>query len=125
MKKSRTTYQKEIIEKQINKTETFFSAEDLFKKITKKEPKIGIATIYRYLKEQTKKQKLFTYTCDRKIIYSKAKKSHCHFICEKTGKIIHFEINNINFLKNKIPGTIKSFSLEVRGICEKCKTKTL
>jgi hypothetical protein len=36
---------------------------------------------------------------------------------EKTGKVIHFKIESLDFLKNKIPGTIKSFQIEVRGIC--------
>jgi Fe2+ or Zn2+ uptake regulation protein len=67
-----------------------------------------------------KNGELFAYTCNRRTVYSKGKKSHCHFECEKTGKIIHFEIDNIDFLKNKILGTITSFQLEVKGICNKC-----
>jgi len=118
---TRKTKQKEIIKEEVEKTENFFSSEELYKKVQKKDPSIGIATIYRYLNEEKKKGNLFSYLCDRRTIYSKGKKSHCHFECEKTGKIIHFDIENIDFLKNKIPGTITSFQLEVKGICDKCQ----
>ena len=114
----RQTKQKEIIQKELDKINTFFSAEDLYEQIKNK--KISLATIYRFLKELRESHQLFSYICDRKTIYSKQAKSHCHFICERTGKISHFEINNIDFLKNKIPGKITSFQLEVKGICDDC-----
>ena len=114
----RNTRQKEIIEKELEKIDTFFTAEELYDKVKKKN--IGIATVYRFLKEK-KDEELFSYVCDRKQIYSKQNKSHCHFVCEKTGNVIHFNIDSLDFLKNKIPGTIQSFQLEVRGICDSCK----
>jgi len=114
----RKTVQKETIQKELDKIQTFFSAEDLYEQIKNK--KISLATTYRFLKELRESNQLYSYICDRKTIYSKQVKSHCHFTCEKTGKIIHFEINNIDFLKNKIPGKITSFQLEVKGICDDC-----
>lgn len=115
--KSRNTKQKEILNKALDQINTFFSAEDIYAK-TKE---ISLATIYRFLKELKEKGELYSYICDRKTIYSKQAKSHCHFTCEKTGKITHFEIDNIDFLKNKVPGKITSFQLEVKGICDDCK----
>lgn len=114
----RTTKQKEIIQKELNKINTFFSAEELHEKVKNKE--ICLATVYRFLKEMRDNSQIYSYICDRKTIYSKENKSHCHFICEESGKIIHFEVNNIDFLKNKIPGKITSFQLEVKGICNDC-----
>lgn len=113
--KTRQTRQKEIIEEEIKKTTSFFTAETLLEKISKIDKKIGIATIYRYLKGLREKDKIYSYTCEGKNIYSSTKRSHCHFECSKTGKIIHFEIDNIDFLKDKLPGEIESFQLEVKG----------
>jgi len=115
---TRTTKQKQLIENEIEKFNTFFSAEDLHDKLKKKN--IGIATVYRFLNELAKQKRIHSYMCDRRKIYSKEQKSHCHFVCKETGKIIHFDIESIDFLKNKIPGKITSFQLEVRGICNKC-----
>lgn len=119
-RQTRSTRQKEIIAQELKKINAFFSAEDLYEKVKQKEINIGIATIYRYLKEANDKGELLAYTCNRRTVYSKGEKSHCHFECEKTGKIIHFEVDNIDFLKDKIPGTITSFQLEVKGVCKKC-----
>ena len=116
--KSRNTKQKELLIKELSKINTFFSAEDIYEK-TKD---ISLATIYRFLKELREKGELYSYICNRKTVYSKQAKSHCHFTCEKTGKITHFEIDNIDFLKNKVPGKITSFQLEVKGICDDCKS---
>jgi len=123
VRKSRKTRQKELIEKLVNKMDVFFSAEDLFKLVKKKDSQIGIATVYRFLNDLKKKNKICTYVCDRRALYSREKNSHCHFICDKTGKIIHFDIDSLNFLKDvkkKIPGTINSFQLEIHGICDDC-----
>ncbi len=119
-RKSRNTLQKESIEKEIGKTNDFFTAEDLHKKIIKVNKDIGIATVYRFLKELRKNRKIYSYSCDNKLVYSKEKKSHCHFICEETGVVTHFDIDSLDFLKDKIPGTITSFQIEVKGTCKKC-----
>jgi len=119
-RQNRNTRQKELIYEELSKIDSFFNAEDLYSRVKKKDQNIGMATIYRYLNDAKAKGELYTYTCNRKTLYSKGKKSHCHFECEKTGKVIHFEINNIDFLKDKIPGTITSFQLEVKGICTDC-----
>ena len=39
---------------------------------------------------------------------------------EETGKVIHFDVDSLDFLKNKIPGSISSFQIEVKGKCEEC-----
>jgi Fur family transcriptional regulator, ferric uptake regulator len=119
--KSRNTKQKETIQHEIDKIKTFFTAEDLYAQVAKLDPQIGLATIYRYLKNLREKNNIFSYTCNSKLIYSKEKRSHCHYICEESGQIIHFDIDSLDFLKDKIPGEITSFQIEVKGICKKCK----
>ncbi len=118
--KKRETDQKKVIRQEIEEIESFFTAEDLYERLKDKEKKISLATIYRYLKRLRNTNQLFSYTCGGKLVYSKENKSHCHFVCEKTGKVIHFEVNSLDFLKDKIPGTITSFQIEVKGVCDKC-----
>jgi len=122
-KQSRATKQKEVISKELEKIKSFFSADELYHEVKKKDENIGIATVYRFLKDASEKKELYSYTCNRKTVYSKGKKSHCHYECENSGEVIHFDIDNIDFLKGKIPGTITSFQLEVKGICKNCKCK--
>ena len=113
--KTRNTRQKEIIESEIKKINKFFNAEDLLEKVSKIDKNIGIATIYRYLKDLRDKDRIYSYTCQGKVIYSSTKRSHCHFECSESGEVIHFELDNLDFLKDKIPGDIESFQLEVKG----------
>ena len=119
-KKSRKTKQKEIIKSEISRHTSFFTADELFEKIKKRDPNIGIATIYRFLKELRKKKELHSYSCNRKMVYSKDKNNHCHFICQKCEQITHFNISKIDFLKTKIKGEICHFQIDVYGICEEC-----
>ncbi len=95
----------------------------LFEYVQKKHPKIGIATVYRFLKELREKGFIHSYVCNRKILYAKEKKSHCHFICEKCKKIEHFDLEKIDFIKKGVKGDICHFQLDVSGICETCRNK--
>lgn len=122
--KNRNTKQKEILEREYKKQKGFFTSEELFKSTRKEDKTLGIATVYRFLKEKKKQNKIYSYICDRKTVYSNKESSHCHYICEKTGRIIHFNLSNIDFLKeikSKIPGSINSFQIEIKGICDECK----
>ena len=115
----RVTKQRELIQSKFDSINSFFGAEELFEKVRQIDSSIGIATIYRFLNELNKDNQIFSYKCDRRTIYSKQAKSHCHFVCEKTGKVTHFSIDSLDFLKDKIPGSINSFQIEVRGVCDK------
>ncbi|HLP80316.1 MAG TPA: transcriptional repressor [Acidobacteriota bacterium] len=120
---SRKTKQKQQLLKCIAKKKEFFTAEDVFADMYKSDSSIGLATIYRFLKAETAAHRLYSYTCDKRVVYSNSLQSHCHFECEHTGKIQHFSIQNLDFLKNKIPGKITSISIVVKGICESCEHK--
>ncbi|MCB9358897.1 transcriptional repressor [Candidatus Woesearchaeota archaeon] len=120
-KKIRNTKQKDIIMHEIENMKEFFSAEELYRRVMKKDSSIGVATIYRMLKDLVEKKDIFAYTCDRRQIYSKDNKSHCHYHCLETGKTMHIDIDSIDFLKKKIPGTISHFQIEVFGTCDDCK----
>lgn len=119
--KSRNTYQKELLNEEVGKFNSFFNAEDLFKKVIRRDKNIGIATVYRFLRDLTERRKIHSFICDRKTIYSIGRKNHCHFICEKCGKIEHIDINSLDFVKNKVNGAICHFQIDINGICNKCK----
>ncbi len=120
VKKSRKTKQKELIESEVKTFTSLFTADELFDKIKKKDNTIGIATVYRLLKDLRKKKELHSYVCERKMIYSREKNNHCHFICQKCDQLTHFNIEKIDFLKSKIKGEICHFQIDVHGICDQC-----
>jgi len=119
----RQTRQKELIEQEIASFSSFFNAEELYDKVSKKNKSIGIATIYRFLNNLVKIGEIHSYTCDRKTIYSNSRKNHCHFTCEKCGEVKHIDIRKLDFLKKEIKGEICHFQIDVTGKCEKCLNK--
>jgi Fe2+ or Zn2+ uptake regulation protein len=123
MKKIRQTKQKWLLEKKLKGQNKLFTAEDLFDEVKKENKKIGIATIYRFLKDNSKKYNIHSYDCNRRKIYSIKTNNHCHFKCEKCKKIEHFNIEELGFLKNKLKGDICHFQIDISGVCEKCKNE--
>lgn len=123
MARSRKTRQKEALEEMLGKMDPFFTAEDLLSKMQDKTPSIGIATIYRFLKQKAEAGELHSYRCDGKTIYSMEKKNHAHFICKECGRTSHFSIKDIGEIKKSIMGEMCHFQLDVYGICTNCKKK--
>ncbi|MEM4637634.1 MAG: transcriptional repressor [Candidatus Woesearchaeota archaeon] len=121
--KSRKTKQKELLEQEIKKIKGFFTAEDLFNFESIKKSGIGIATIYRFLKDKKNKRELHSYICENKCIYSTSSSNHCHYVCQVCGKKEHINIKDIGIIKKNIKGTICHFQIDVTGICEKCIKK--
>lgn len=121
--KPRLTKQKQLLEEEIIKYSSFFNAEDLFQKVGRRNSKLGLATIYRYLNEQVNAGKLHSYTCNRRTLYSTSKKNHCHFHCERCGEIKHIQLQKLDFLKQNIEGELCHFQIDVAGICKGCILK--
>src|SRR3989344_1524791 len=109
MTESRQTRQKEILKVEIKKINSFFNADELHQQVKKKDKHLGIATVYRYLTFMTEHGFLHSYSCNRKTIYSHNNKNHCHFTCHKCGKVAHFSIRSLDFLKKIDMGEIYHF----------------
>ena len=120
-KKSRNTIQKELLEEYTNKMPPFFTADTLFSKVKNKN--IGIATVYRFLKQKTKQHLLHSYICEKKTVYSKQKTNHCHFTCQICKRSFHFDTKNIDFLKKDLDAQICHFQIDVTGVCKECLKK--
>jgi Fe2+ or Zn2+ uptake regulation protein len=123
VKKLRQTKQKELLNEEVKIFNSFFTAEELLSKANKKDSNLGIATIYRFLSDLVNKRQIHSYICNRKTIYSIDENSHCHFICEKCGKIEHIQVNSLDFIANKINGSICHFQIDVTGLCNQCSKK--
>ena len=119
-KPTRTTRQKSILEEELKKANTFFTAEDLLSKAQTKDKHMGIATVYRFLKDKAVADSIHSYTCDRRQVYSTQKNNHCHFTCTKCGKTTHFNVKDIDFIKKNINGKACHFQIDIHGICNEC-----
>src|SRR3989339_818272 len=121
---SRNTKQKTELENDLKRISGFFTAEEFHNHALKRLPYTGIATIYRFLKEKTKKRELHSYMCDKRTVYSNSSNNHCHFICQICGKKQHIDIRDVGRIKRNIKGTICHFQIDVTGVCERCREKS-
>lgn len=120
---TRQTKQKQLLQQEIDSYTSFFTAEELYTKIHTTDYSLGIATIYRYLKTLVEQQKIHSFSCNRKTIYSNNSKNHCHFHCEQCNNIKHISIKNIDSLQQNLKGKICHFQIDINGICEECLRK--
>lgn len=116
----RITKQKRLLSQELDTLDTFFSADELYERVNHGDPGIGKATVYRYLKELRDSHHLHSYLCDRRLVYSQEHSSHSHFTCQRCGRVLHFEVDSIDFLKKKISGSICHFLIDVSGTCDEC-----
>jgi len=122
------TRQRELILETFIKIGGHVSAEELYHKVIKRDPTIGLATVYRTLSLLCQcgiaQQREFGEGRTRFEIVHEYQ-HHDHLICNKCGKIIEFENCNIERMQEKVAKdnnfTIYSHKLEIYGLCSECK----
>ncbi len=117
----RLTRQKAILAEEINLYHGVFDACSLQGQVKKRDPTLGLATIYRYLKNLESKEEIHSYNCNGRKIYSRQKTNHAHFTCEQCGKKEHMHLPNADFLD--VPGKVCHFQVDVVGVCKECLRK--
>lgn len=123
----KSTSQRDDIVDVFFKTGTHINLEELLKRVRRKNPKIGYATVYRTMKLLTgcgiaierqfgDGQTRYEHIPDDR--------HHDHCICVKCGKIMEFENQKIEHLQKEIAEklnfTVANHKLELYGLCSKC-----
>jgi len=114
------TNQKKLLYEQVKSFNSFFDAYEFHTKIAKKNKKISLATVYRFLNNLEKDGNIHHFICDNKKIYSNSTTNHAHFTCEKCGKVKHIKIKNADFLSDFVD-EVCHFQIELTGVCSDCK----
>ena len=119
----RLTKQKKLLQETILRSTSFFDTYELHKKVLQHDSRIGIATVYRFLKYLEDKGEIHSYLCNNHRIYSSTKDNHIHFTCEKCGVIKHLSAKNLDFLQEVVHDQVCHFQIDISGICNLCKRK--
>lgn len=102
------------------------SAEELYAEVKKVNDHVGYATIYRTLRLLRDCDLLQERHFDegQARYESVPERHHDHFICERCGKIIEFENDNIERLQEMVARELKAelrrHKMELYGICADC-----
>ena len=102
------------------------SAEELYAEVKKINPHVGYATIYRTLRLLKECALLYERHFDEGQARYEAvgERHHDHFICERCGKIIEFENDEIERMQEIVARELKAaltrHKMELYGICAEC-----
>ncbi|MFC1711344.1 Fur family transcriptional regulator [Patescibacteria group bacterium] len=125
--KERLTNHKHLVLNYLESVKSHPSAEEVYKAMKKKLPRISLGTVYRILKNMGEKGNCQQITHKGVLRFDADTSSHHHFICEKCNKIDDFFLKTpcfekINGKSLKI-GKIKNYQVNLYGICKKCQKK--
>ena len=124
----KSTTQRDDIIDVFFKTSTHINLEELLKRVRRRNPKVGYATVYRTMKLLTG----CGIAIERQFGDGQTRYEHIpddshhdHCICVKCGKIIEFENQKIEHLQKeiaeKLSFTVTNHKLELYGFCSKCR----
>ncbi|MCL5290982.1 MAG: transcriptional repressor [Actinobacteria bacterium] len=124
----KSTRQRELISATFMAINDHTSAEELYLRVAKEEPDVGLATVYRTLKllcsAGLAREHRFGNSSSRYEPLS-IKQHHDHLICTKCGYVEEFEHPKIEKLQDEIAASlgfeVMTHKLELYGLCRKCQ----
>ena len=109
-------------------SEEHLSAEELYNIVSTKEPKIGLATVYRTLALLTESglaAELDFGDGQKRYEHNYQHAHHDHMICTQCGKIIEFQNSMIEKLQEDVAKEhgfeMTTHKLDMFGICKDCR----
>jgi Fur family ferric uptake transcriptional regulator len=134
----RITIPREVIMDVLSASESHLSAEDIYMKVHRMSPHIGLTTVYRTLDILTEMGMIskFDFGDGRsryELIKDTREGHHHHLICTRCNRVIdYFDFINeeLEFIKRAEEGLSKKYDFEIRshviqfhGICGECRKR--
>ena len=123
----KVTQQRVAILEVIRNGPTHFTAQEVFEEVNVKNPEIGFATVYRFLKKLSEHNFVTEVRMGgmpARYEWS-ARQHHDHLTCVRCGKIVEFENDKIEELQVKVATqhgfTLTHHVLELYGVCSECQ----
>lgn len=126
----KATRQRELIARAFFATNTHISAEALYRRVSGRDPRIGLVTVYRTLKllKEAGLAHERQFGEGRALFeHASSDRHHDHVICTECGKITEFENCEIEALQEQVARrfgfTLRYHKLELYGICRNCRAQ--
>tara|TARA_B100001248_G_scaffold262571_1_gene259513 strand:- start:6071 stop:6574 length:504 start_codon:yes stop_codon:yes gene_type:complete len=104
------------------------TAQELYEAVQAKDPNLGFATVYRFLKQLTEQEYVSEVRMGglpARYEWARKKSHHDHLTCKQCGSICEFENQQIEDLQEAIAKSfgyiLTSHVLELYGICPECQ----
>lgn len=122
----KVTGQRLVILEAVRHGQSHFTAQEIFENVVDRNPSIGFATVYRFLRTLSEHR----YVTEVRMGGMPAryewagKRHHDHLTCVSCGKIVEFENTEIERLQEKVAKefgfTLTHHLLELYGVCPSC-----
>ncbi len=127
----KATRQRELIARAFFATNTHISAEALYRRVSGRDHRIGLVTVYRTLKllKEAGLAHERQFGEGRALFeHASSERHHDHMICTDCGKITEFENCEIEALQEQVARrlgfTLQYHKLELYGFCRECRANT-
>ena len=127
----KATRQRELIARAFFATNTHISAETLYRRVSGRDRRIGLVTVYRTLKllKEAGLAHERQFGEGRALFeHASSERHHDHIICTDCGKITEFENCEIEALQEQVARrfafTLRYHKLELYGFCRECRAST-
>lgn len=125
----KVTDQRLLILEVVRRGPNHFTAQDVFEAVAAKNPSVGFATVYRFLRtlsEQSYVSEIRLGGMPARYEWA-AKDHHDHLTCTSCSRIVEFENHEIERLQEKVSKefgfALTHHVLELYGICSDCRPK--
>lgn len=117
--------QRELIYDRVKNHPVHPTADEVYTALKKEHTSLSLGTVYRNLNLLTKMKMLKKIHLDNsKERFDARTDEHCHFLCEKCGRVFDVEDNAINGIEKRVLESsghiVTDVSLNLRGICREC-----
>ncbi len=127
----KATRQRELIAKAFFATNTHISAEALYRRVSGRDRRIGLVTVYRTLKllKEAGLAHERQFGEGRALFeHASSERHHDHMICTECGKITEFENCKIEALQEQVARrfefSLQYHKLELYGFCRECRANS-
>lgn len=104
------------------------SADEIYRRVRKKLPRISLGTVYRNLQRLVTEGKIRMFLLGKRVArYDPMIEEHDHFICQRCGRVEDVllerdrQVNLTPLLAEGV--TVTALSLTIQGLCQRCGHK--
>lgn len=119
--------QREKILEVLNQNKIHPTAEKIYSLLLARGEKVGLATVYRNLKQLVESKKVLSVkTFEPTERFDGTLSPHYHFLCEKCNTVYDLPIEITQDLTNnteKLGYSVTKYNIMISGICPNCKNK--
>lgn len=121
----RQSCKRDAIKKILSENRTHPTADEVYRLVREQYPNVSLGTVYRNLKTLASEGVVSTLeTTDACLHYDGDVSEHCHFVCERCGKIIDIFVTVEPPREIEECGaTVTSSKAVFYGVCSDCRKK--